>query len=340
MTTIAVTLPFPPDETVEARLREIDPSARVVFTHYQESMEVRAEKGKTGGRLELDLALPELDDDTRAMWAEAEVFVTIDTPDDHAELLPNLKWMQAASAGLDHTDANGLVERGVTVTSGAGLAANSIAEFTFARFLQVWKKLRAFDEQQRAHQWVQQYGSELTGRTLLIVGHGAIGRAVARKAKAFDMHVIAVRRSAQPGDVEEYVDELLPASDLVELVPRADAILSCLPASEATVDLYDAAMFAAMKPGVLFQNVGRGPHVVEEDLIAALESGHVGAALLDVTRLEPVPEDSPLWDAPNMYVSPHSAVSVERYPENTWNLLVENFRRWRANEPLINHFRP
>ncbi len=338
MTTIAVTLPFPPDDSVERRLREIDPSARVVFTPYQESMEVRAEKGKTGGRLEVELAVPEISAEVRAVWAEADVLVTIDTPDDHASLLPNLRWVQAASAGLDHLDADGLVGRGVTVTSGAGLAANSIAEFAFARFLQVWKHLRAFDEQQRAREWIQQYGSELTGRTLLIVGHGAIGRAVARKAKAFDMYVIAVRRSAKPGDAEDFVDELRPASELAELLPRADAILSCLPASEATVGLYNASTFAAMKPGVLFQNVGRGPHVVEEDLIVALESGQVGAALLDVTRLEPVPEDSPLWDAPNMYLSPHSAVSVERYPENTWNLLVENFGRWRAGESLSNHY--
>ncbi|MEM7092761.1 MAG: D-2-hydroxyacid dehydrogenase [Actinomycetota bacterium] len=336
MTVVAVSLPFPPDPSVEQRLREVDPDALVVFTPYAESMEVRAEKGKTGGRLALDLPTPPIDDETRAVWAEAEVFVTIDSPDGHAELLPRLAWFQAASAGTDHFDAAGLQARGVLVTTGAGLAADSIAEFVFARFLQVWKNLRMFDDQQREHRWEQLYGRELSGQTLLIVGHGAIGRAVAVRAKAFGMHVIATRRSVRPGDAEDNVDELRPASELVELLGRADAIVSALPASDATTDLYDAAMFAAMKPGVLFQNVGRGPHVVEEDLIAALEAGHVGAALLDVTRLEPVPSDSPLWDAPNLYLSPHSAVSVDRYPENTWNLLVENFARWRAGEPLIN----
>lgn len=333
---VAVLLPFGEDPELERRLKEIDPSVRVVFTPYAESMEVRAEKGKTAGRLVVDLPLPEIDDATRAIWSEAQVVISIDSPDSHAEVLPNLQWFQAASAGLDHIDAAGLRERGVSLATGAGLGAVSISEFVFARFLQVWKNLRQFDDQQRAHEWTQAYGRELTGKTLLIVGHGAIGHQVAKRAQAFDMHVIATRRSAKPGDTAEHVDELCNASELVDLLPRADAIISCLPASPETTDMYDAAMFAAMKPGVLFQNVGRGTHVIEDDLIAALESGHVGAALLDVTRLEPVPADSPLWDAPNMYVSPHSAVSVDRYMINAWNLVVDNFARWQAGDSLIN----
>lgn len=336
MTIIAVTLPFGEDPTLEPRLREIDRNARVHFTPFTESMEVRAEKGKTGGRLVADLALPEIDQVTRDIWADAEVYISIDSPDEHVELLPNLRWFQAASAGLDHIDAAGLVARNVTVSSGAGIAAVSIAEFVFARFLQVWKNLRQFDDQQRAHEWVQAYGRELTGKTILIVGFGAIGREVALRAKAFGMHVIATRRSAKPGDTAANVDELRPASELADLLPRADAVISALPASPETTDMYNAELFAAMKPGVLFQNVGRGPHVVEEDLLAALETGHVGAAILDVTRLEPVPADSPLWDAPNLYLSPHSAVSVDRYMPNTWDLVVENFARFTAGERLIN----
>ena len=333
---VAVLLGFGDDPDIERRLQEIDPNVRVRFTPYVESMQVRAEKGKTGGRLERDIALPDVDAATLSTWKQAQVVVSIDSPDSHIELLPNLQFFQGCSAGLDHVDVDGMLERGVSVASGSGIGAVSVAEFVFARFLQVWKNLRHFDEQQEARQWKQQFGAELTGKTLLIVGFGAIGSQIAKRAKAFDMHVVATKRSAKPGDTAEYVDDLRNAGELVELLAQADAVVSTLPASPETTDLYDAEMFDAMKPGVLFQNVGRGTHVVEADLIAALESGHLGAALLDVTRLEPVPEDSPLWDAPNMYVSPHSAVSIDRYQINAWNLFVENFARWRAGEMLIN----
>lgn len=335
---VAALLAFGDEDVVdlERRLKEIDPAVEVHATPYMESRVVRAEKGKDGGRLLSDYELPLVDETTLDIWRRAQVVVSIDSPDNHRETMPNLRLFQACSAGMDHIDIAGMRDRGVSVASGAGIGSVGVAEFVLSRFLQVWKHHRNFDEQQRTRRWEQVYGTELTGKTLLIVGFGTIGREIAKRAKAFDLHVIATRRSAQPGDTADHVDELRHASELAELLPRADAIVSVLPASPETADLFDAAMFAAMKPGVLFQNVGRGPHVVETDLIAALESGHIGAAMLDVTRLEPLPTDSPLWEAPNLYLSPHSAVSLDRYQTNSWDLVVENFGRWKAGQPLIN----
>ena len=336
---IAVGVPFPPDDSLAERLREIDPSAEVVFTPYAESMAVRAHKGVNAGRLVADLELPEIDQPTRDLWAETDVFVGVDVPDAHAELLPQLGWFQSAAAGLDNIDTVALAERNVVISTASGVAAESIAEFVMARFLQHWKHLRTFDNNQLAHDWKQRYGVEVKGKTLLIVGFGAIGAQVALRAKAFGMNVLATRRSAKPGDVPPpNVNEMHPAAQLPTVLPRADAVVACLPGSPETVDFFDADMFANMKPGALFQNVGRGSQVDEVALVAALESGQLGAAILDVTKDEPVLADSPLWDAPNLYLSPHSAISVDRYAANTFDLLVENFALWRAGEPLRNQY--
>ena len=341
---VAVLLPFPDDGELAERLQAIDPNVRVQLTPYAESMEVRAEKGKFGGRLAGSpaegLELPEVDDATRAIWAETDIVISIDSPDAHLDLFPKLTWFQAASAGLDHIDADGLVDRGVRVSTGSGIAAVSIAEFVFARYLQVYKQLRVFDQQQRDRVWEMAYGTEINGLTMVIAGFGAIGREVARRARAFGITVLATRRSASQGDTDPDVDELHPAADLASLLPRADMVLCALPGSPETTNLFDAEMIGAMKPGCLFQNVGRGTHVVEADLLAALTSGHLGAALLDVTLLEPVPEDSPLWDAPNLYLSPHSAVSVDNYVTNTWQLAAENLAKLQSGEPLRNEYRP
>lgn len=333
---VAVTAPFPPSDELVAGLQGLVGDVEVHFTPYSESRDVRASKGANGGVDPLGLPTPEISAETRAIWERAHVFVGMDVPVDVGELAPRLRWIQTISAGVDQIDRAQLDELGIRLSSASGIASGSIAEFVMARMLEVWKHLRSVEQNQREQRWVESFGTQAAGRTMLILGLGSIGREVARRARAFDMRVIATRSSAKSGDTDPAVDQLHPASDLNALLPEADVVVCALPTSPATVDLFDEQRFLLMQPDGIFVNVGRGTLVVEEDLVAVLESGHLRAAILDVMRVEPPPPDDPLWTAPRLYLSPHCAVSLDRYAENAWSMTIDNVGRLLAGERLRN----
>jgi len=332
---VAVTVPFPPDPTLQERLSEHVDDVEVHFTPYNESRDARAARGANGGALPEGIETPTVDEATLEIWRGAHVLVGLDLPPDPA-MLPNLKWFQTISAGIDQVDCTQLATMGARLSSASGIASASIAEFVMARLLEVWKSLREIERHQRKQTWNETFGTEVGGQSILIVGLGSIGRQIARRARAFDMHVIATRGSAQPGDVDPDVDELHPASSLGVLLPGADAVVCALPTSPATLDLFDADMFALMRSDAIFCNVGRGTLVVESDLIAALERGHLRAAVLDVMRNEPLPAKDPLWTAPRIYLSPHSAVSLDRYQQNAWTILADNLASFLRGHRLNN----
>ena len=327
---------FDPPASLVEMIESSSPGAEVVATPYEESEELRSARGRHGGRNPDGLPMPEIDEETRAVWQRANVAIAMDLPDGLDELMPNLEWIQSITAGYEKYDLEALDAQGVRLTNASGLGAASIAEFVMARLLQVYKNLRRFDAQQADHVWSGEFGTELTGRTLGIAGLGSIGREVARRARAFDMTVLATRASARPGDRDPAVDELLPATELDAMLARCDVVVSTLPSNSTTIDLFDAERFAAMPEGAVFINVGRGAHVVEADLVAALESGRLRAAALDVTRIEPLPADDPLWDAPNVHISPHSSVSLDRYIGNLEALMADNVRLFLDGEPMRN----
>lgn len=333
---VAVMVGFDPPPSLVELITTLSPGAEVVSTPYVESEELRSARGRHDGRNPDGLATPDVSDETLAVWARTHVAIALDLPDRLDELMPRLRWIQSITAGYDKYDIAAIGAQGVRLTNASGLGAASIAEFVMARLLQVWKHLRRFDDQQRDHVWEGMFGTELTGRTVGIAGLGSIGRQVARRAKAFDMTVLATRGSARPGDVDPDVDELFPAAELDTMLVRCDAVVSSLPSNPTTIGLFDAGRFAAMPEGTVFCNVGRGAHVVEADLIAALESGRLAAAALDVTEVEPLPADDPLWDAPNVYISPHSSVSLDRYVQNLEALMADNVRLFLADEPMRN----
>lgn len=276
-----------------------------------------------------------LSDDERAMWAKAEVTIALDVPKGIAEVAPNLRWIQAIGAGIDHLlDADLPAE--ITVTNAAGVAAAPIAEFAIGRLLAVWKRFGELDEQQRNRDWKPMFGRLAEGQTLGVIGLGAIGSAVAVRARALGMPTIGTRRSYQPGDTHPAVDELKGAGDLHDVLGRCDAVVVSAPGTADTENLFDAAAFAAMKQGAIFCNVGRGSLVDEGALIAALESGHLGAAILDVARNEPMPADDPLWDAPNIYISPHCSTSQDRYNDKLLDLFADNLARYSRGDDLRN----
>jgi phosphoglycerate dehydrogenase-like enzyme len=222
------------------------------------------------------------------------------------------------------------------VTNAAGVAAVPIAEFVIGQLLSIWKRFDELADQQRRHVWEPAYGRHVAGLKLGLVGLGAIGTAVAERARALEMQVLAVRRRPGAADGPPGVDEVVGPDGLHGVLSRVDAVVVCAPATPDTHDLFDAAAFAAMRPGAVFCNVARGSLVDEAALLDALRSGHLGAAVLDVTREEPLPADNPLWDAPNLRLSPHSSASLDHYVELVFELFADNLGRYLRGEPLRN----
>jgi phosphoglycerate dehydrogenase-like enzyme len=275
------------------------------------------------------------DEDALALWARADAVMAFDVPKELASLAPRLRWIQAIGAGVNHLFESDLPEE-VVITSASGMGATAIAEFVIGRLLSAWKRFPQLDAHQRDRQWEPEFGRLVDGLTLGIIGLGAIGRAIAVRARPFGLQVIGTRRTFRSGDTDPDVDELFGSDDLMAVLPRCDAVVGCLPGTPDTENVFDAGAFAAMPPGSIFCNVGRGSSVDEAALIGALERGHLGAAILDVTRAEPLPNDDPLWRAPNLLLSPHCSVSQDRYSERLVGLLGDNLGRLLRGDELVN----
>ncbi len=317
------------------RLRAVDPRVEVLDVRYVDPDALRTARG-ADPRADLRDQAPALTDEQRGALARVEVVITQDLPFAVGELAPHLRWVQGMGAGVSQLLSAGLDDAGIRLTSAAGVNAVSISEFVLARLLQVWKRLPEIDALQQAGEWRPTYGTEVAGSTAVVVGLGAIGREVARRLRALGVTVLATRRTATAGQGDPDVDELLPPDRLHEALARADAVVAAVPETAATTDLFDEAAFAAMRAGAIFVNVGRGSAVDEEALAAALRSGHLRAAAIDVVRDEPLAPGHPLWAVPNLLISPHSATSPDHFWDNLHALFRDNLRRYLAGEPLRN----
>jgi phosphoglycerate dehydrogenase-like enzyme len=303
---------LPPGVTVLADVR------------YSEPEDVRVDRG--AGRAVAASRFPVLTESQLAMFRAVEVLLAQDVPPDVVAVAPHLRWVQCIGSSTSHLDVPALTAAGVRVTNAAGVAAQPIAEFVLARVLQVWKRLPEIDALQASATWKATYGRELAGATMLVVGLGEIGTCVARLATAFGMTVVGVRRTPVVADFPVHRPSQLP-----DLLTRADVVVAALPETPATRGLFDAAAFGRMPAGSVFVNVGRGSAVVEPDLVAAT---HLGAAVLDVASTEPLPPSSPLWSAPNVFLSAHCAVAPERYWERIHARFRANLARYLAGRPL------
>ena len=202
--------------------------------------------------------------------------------------------------------------------------------------LQFARGFPALRERQQARIWDRSWvARELNGATCGIIGMGAIGSEVARRAVAMCMRVIAIRRSGGAGP-EAAAVEVLPPSGLPYLLRESDYVVLAAPLTPETRNLIGAVELATMKPFAILINVGRGALIDEDALGAALRAGTIGGAGLDVVRQEPLPHDSPLWTLPNVVITPHSSVRTERHWERVTDLLCDNLRRYVAGEPLRN----
>lgn len=265
----------------------------------------------------------------RAILAEADILWDF-PPADLLDSMPKLRWIQATSTGVGPAAARmGLAERGVVVTTARGVHAGPLAEFVFMALLQHVRGLDHLRSEQRARRWERYCGEDLAGRTMLLVGAGDLARGCARIGKALDMRVVAVARSPDlPRAHGALFDQVEPTAKLLSLLPEADAVVVTVPHTPETEGLIGSHAFASFRPGSAFVNIGRGQVVDHAALKAALTSGRVGFAALDVTDPEPLPADDPLWTMPNVLISPHSASTVSRENGRILEIFRYNLGCW------------
>ncbi len=251
-----------------------------------------------------------------------------------------LRWIQAPSAGVGWLLFPDLVQSEVVVTNARGVHAVPMAEHLLGLMLSLVRKLHRARDFQTSRAWGQEalwkeepLFDELAGRTLGVVGLGAVGSALAERARALGLGVLAVRRRPERGGP---ADEVRGVEELPWLLAASDFVADCLPHTRASEGLFDASAFARMRRGAYFLNVGRGSTVVEPDLVAALESGHLGGAGLDVTAEEPLPEASPLYRNPRVVLTPHVSGSSRRFWERAAALFADNIERFLDGRALLN----
>jgi phosphoglycerate dehydrogenase-like enzyme len=243
-----------------------------------------------------------------------------------------LAWVHTHSAGADRPVFPELLQRGVKVTTSSGASAPIVAQSALGGLLALARRFPSLMSAQREHAWrplLVNAPRDLAGQTALIVGFGPIGRRLRQLLDMLDMKVLAVRREAGP-------DNTISFAQLDEHLPRCDWLILACPLTTITQRLIDARRLALLPDGAHLLNVARGEVVVEADLIAALQQQKLAGAYLDVFEHEPLDAASPLWDLPNVMVSPHSAAHSSGNYEAVGRMWIENLARWNRGEPLLN----
>ena len=254
----------------------------------------------------------------------------------------NLRWYQSVAAGVDQVITPELVARKIIVTNNSGVHAQNIAEHVLAMMLALARRLPGLVLAQARHEWKEDEADdrmfdifELSGQTLLVVGYGEIGRRLAMIASGIGMTVDAVKRTTS-GERDEHAREIAPISELKRMLAVADHVAICLPLTAETRHLFNAETIAAMKSGSFLYNIGRGPIVETDALVAALQSGRLRGAGLDVTEPEPLPKSSPLWDMTNVIITAHTAGATPHYWERASKILTTNIKRITSGENPLN----
>ena len=304
------------------QIADVSPWIRVWDVAQQVGVEVR--EGRPVGE-ELDRVL-----------GGAEVICGLRLPPDLLSRAPRLKWVQMLSAGVDFVD-KAVRESDVIITTASGIHAVGISEWVLGISLMFAKQAPHLWANQRRRHWERFVPAELSGKTMGIIGMGSIGTQVAILARAFGMRIVATRRSqVAPAFGQGDTDELLPPSQLHELLARSDFVALCLPLTAETLKLIGEPELRAMKRSAYLINVSRGAIIDETVLIRALKESWIAGAGLDVFETEPLPPDSELWELPNVILSPHIAGMTEEYQSRATELFCENLRRYLAGRKLIN----
>lgn len=267
--------------------------------------------------------------------ADADVLVGQKFPIHLFESARKLRWFQCTNAGIDTVLPIREKATNLIVTNARGIHGDSISDYVMAGVTMLHWDFRRLLNEQAQRRWSPRYVAPLSDKTLGVVGLGAIGATIARRAKAAGMTVVGSKRDISVPI--EGVDRLFGSDQLGELLALCDFVVLAVPATPDTVHLIGSKELAAMKPDAFLVNIARGEVVVESDLIEALQSQRIAGAMLDVFQQEPLPYDSPLWTMSNVIATPHIAGAPTNYHERLFEIFAGNVERFLSGQPLNNH---
>jgi D-2-hydroxyacid dehydrogenase (NADP+) len=242
---------------------------------------------------------------------------------------PKLKWIQSLATGVDHFLRSPSLKPDVLITSGRGIHGPPMREQVIYMMMGVSRDVVRLAGDQKAHFWERRLWSTLHGKTAVIAGTGIVGGAIGEALKALGMRVIGVSRTPRK---EAGFDEMIATENLADAAPRADYLINMLPASSDNLDIFNAKIFGAMKPSAYYISAGRGQTVDEGALLAALRENKIAGAALEVFKTEPLPKESPFWDLPNVFITPHVGGYVVEYEEFVMPSVVDNMRLFLAGK--------
>ena len=281
---------------------------------------------------------PPFPDELLPLVPQAEVLLTLRLPPGVPESTPNLRWIHSQAAGIDYVDrAPGLLNAGVVITSSSGVHTRPLSETVIGAIIALAKGFPQAVRWQGRHEWLRYTPEDIEGKVVCVIGAGKIGAAIAERCRAMGMRVVGVRRTRPMEGTDAGPFERVFGQDgLAEALSVSDYVVLCAPRTPETVGMIGVREFAVMKEGARFINVARGDLVDEEALIAALESGRVGGAYLDVFATEPLPDESPLWDMENVLITGHSGAGSTDRDERVVEVFLENLRQYVGGRPLVN----
>lgn len=245
-----------------------------------------------------------------------------------------LQWIQSSAAGMDHCLVPSVIASSILVSSASGLFADQVAEQTLALLLGQLRSMPAFYRAQQMRSFERLPTDDLHGKTVGIVGFGGNGRRIAEVLAPLKVHLLAT--DCFPVAKPSFVEQLWAADQLLPLLHASDIVILAVPLNEETLGWFDAPILAAMKPGSYLVNVARGQVVVESALVAALRSGHLAGAALDVTEHEPLPESSELWELPQVIITPHVGAQAADRVDVTVDFFCQNLNRYATSQRLLN----
>lgn len=250
---------------------------------------------------------------------------------------PKLSWLQMHAAGADRPIYREMIEKGASVTTASGANAGPVAQMAVTGILALARRLPEIMDSQRRKAWEPFLGRgaprDLNTQSVMVVGWGPIGQEVARLCRCVGMKVIGVRREVV---ATEGADKIVTFAEVPQHLPEVDWVVLACPLNDTTRGLLNAQTLALLPVGSRIVNVARGEVIVEKDLIAAVQSGHIGGAFLDVFEKEPLAQESPLWTLPNVIVSPHTAGHTQGHYSAVGDIFLDNLNRWLKSEPQRN----
>lgn len=261
-----------------------------------------------------------------AEWAEADILLTYgdDLTEENIKQAKRLKWIMVLSAGIEGMPLQVIKNRQIIMTNARGIHKIPMAEYTIAMMIETVKNMKVWHENERRHRWKKNIEmGEISGKTLAVLGAGAIGGEVARLAKAFHMKTLGLNRSGKSAD---FFDQMYRNEEVNECVAQADFIVVVLPHTKETEKFLGREQFKVMKNDAVFINIGRGKTVNQDELLEALREGEMAHAVLDVFEEEPLPEDHPFWGMEQVTVTPHLSAISPRYQHRAFEIFEENLR--------------